>query len=143
MKQLVRGPCDNCKVQKQSPLATKSDGRWVDYDTYLRSPHWQDVRRRYWGSEEPHLAKECICGETENLQLHHMTYERVGRERLEDLTPLCPTCHNMIHVLVDRGELGLDFRGFIDSKRAERYAEEEKERPEEVPGDTPNSGRPS
>lgn len=46
-------------------------------------------------------------------------------ERLEDLTPLCPNCHAMIHVLVNRGEIGLDFAGFVDEQRAKRYQRNE------------------
>lgn len=94
---------------------------FASYREYLESGHWQDTRRRYWASDQPH---DCICGETEGLQLHHMTYQRIGREALTDLTPLCGRCHSMIHALVERGELGLDFAGFVNAKRAERYAEE-------------------
>ena len=75
------------------------------------------LRRRYRESDRP---QNCICGETERLQLHHLTYERVGAERLDDLTPLCANCHAMIHELERRGEIGLDFTGFVDAKRAER-----------------------
>ncbi len=35
--------------------------------------------------------------DTENLQAHHNTYERVGRELETDLVPLCLTCHQRHH----------------------------------------------
>lgn len=86
-----------------------------DYSAYLRSPHWLSTRAAYWESDQP---KECICGELTGLQLHHMTYERVGAELLSDLTPLCGSCHTMIHVLERRGEMGLDLTGFVNQRRA-------------------------
>lgn len=94
------------------------------YKAYLASAHWQEFRRRYWASGEP---KECICGETQRLQLHHLTYERLGEELLSDVTPLCGHCHTMIHTLVKRGELGLDFAGFVSAARAQRYREQMRE----------------
>lgn len=92
---------------------------YKDYDAYLRSPHWRQVKARYRCSDQP---QDCICGETERLQVHHLTYERVGDERLKDLTLLCLPCHAMIHELERRGQIGLDFTGFVDAQRADRYA---------------------
>jgi len=88
-----------------------------DYPAYLRSSHWKAKRAEYRCSPNP---QECICGETESLQLHHTTYERIGNEALTDLTPLCGSCHNMIHELERRGEIGLDFTGFVNEERAKR-----------------------
>lgn len=65
----------------------------------------------------------CICGKTDELQLHHLTYERLGDEDLSDLTPLCADCHAMVHVLERRGLIGLDFSGFVNERRAERNRE--------------------
>jgi 5-methylcytosine-specific restriction endonuclease McrA len=77
---------------------------WIkqNYDKYLKSAHWQDVRRRYKASK---LHKDACyaCGTSEGLQLHHKTYKRVGRERLNDLLYLCGDCHSKVHqVLRDR-----------------------------------------
>ena len=38
-----------------------------------------------------------ICGETENLNVHHLTYARVGCEKLSDLEVLCRGCHENEH----------------------------------------------
>lgn len=84
------------------------------YRDYLASSHWQSVKARYRASD---LPQDCICGE-DDVHLHHMTYERIGAEDLEDLTPLCRNCHALIHVLEARGEIGLDFAGFQDADRA-------------------------
>lgn len=91
---------------------------YTSYRQYLRAPHWRAKRVEYAASDD--VPKDCICGETEGLQLHHMTYERIGDEALSDLTPLCPTCHQMVHALEARGDLELDFTGFVNEHRAER-----------------------
>lgn len=85
------------------------------YDAYLRSAAWRDVRRRYFASGLPQI---CMCGEAK-VHLHHTTYERVGRELLEDLIPLCRDCHTMAHDLEAAGIIDLDLKGFYyDPERA-------------------------
>lgn len=37
------------------------------------------------------------CGRKRELEVHHITYERLGRERDEDLVTVCVRCHNDIH----------------------------------------------
>lgn len=103
-----------------------------DYRDYLRSAHWHDLKRRYRESDRP---QECICGEVERVQLHHLTYERIGHEELTDLTPLCARCHAMIHELERRGEIGLDFAGFVNAQRAAQYAAQRM--PSEAPDPPP------
>ena len=38
-----------------------------------------------------------ICNSKKQLQAHHNTYERFGREKLEDLVILCDSCHRLFH----------------------------------------------
>lgn len=74
---------------------------FTDYSLYLRSKHWRDVKRRYY-SKYPY---KCIkCGWKKNIQLHHLTYERIGNERLTDLQALCVRCHREAHGLVKLGQ---------------------------------------
>jgi hypothetical protein len=64
------------------------------YSEYLQSDHWQHMRE---------LAREhygdacCLCGSLERIETHHRTYDRIGRERLSDLTRLCRPCHSKFH----------------------------------------------
>lgn len=88
---------------------------YKSYGDYLRSPHWRKLRAAYRASD---LPQTCICGEDEDTQLHHITYERVGDERLSDLVPLCPSCHNLVHVLEWRGDSDLSVDGLTDAERA-------------------------
>lgn len=88
---------------------------YKNYGDYLRSAHWRRLRAEYRASD---LPQSCICGEWET-QLHHITYERVGQERLSDLVPLCPSCHTLVHVLEWRGDGDLTVNQLTDAERAE------------------------
>jgi len=68
-----------------------------DYREYLRSPHWQKVRRKFLGTH-----KRCyLCGTTKRLSVHHKTYKRRGWERMTDLLCLCWPCHKKVHEYLD------------------------------------------
>jgi 5-methylcytosine-specific restriction endonuclease McrA len=68
----------------------------ITYRQYLQSPHWHDVRKRFWNSKLCDGTCE-VCGGTERLQVHHNTYKRIGNERLNDLVLLCDDCHKEAH----------------------------------------------
>lgn len=92
------------------------------YRDYLSSRRWKQTRERFYA--DPHTPKACLCGDDTNLDLHHLTYERLGNEDLEDLHPLCPTCHNAVHVLARRGLMDLKLQGYVSDLRRARYARE-------------------
>ena len=81
---------------------------YASYSDYLKSATWRDVKQRY---RESDLSQICMCGETK-VDLHHTTYERVGREELEDFVPLCRLCHEQAHILEASGVIELDLKGF-------------------------------
>ena len=65
-----------------------------NYRDYLASPHWQKVRM-----EAIKRAKYCcqLCNSRKRLEVHHRTYERLGRELPEDVIALCDGCHEIFH----------------------------------------------
>lgn len=66
----------------------------MTYRTYLRSEGWQRTRERKFEQ----AGRECVvCASASKLQIHHRTYARLGRERLEDLVVLCDDCHATYH----------------------------------------------
>jgi hypothetical protein len=92
---------------------------FASYDAYLRSAHWQDVRDRYAMSDRP---QDCaLCGHGQDLDHHHLTYERIGCELLTDIVRLCRRCHTMVHVLERRGDADISFDGIVDAGRARAY----------------------
>jgi 5-methylcytosine-specific restriction endonuclease McrA len=75
-----------------------------EYAAYIRSAEWQAVRQRYFAS--PGMPQFCmVCGSSA-FDLHHMTYRRLGHERLSDLWPLCREHHLGVHALMK--ETGVD-----------------------------------
>lgn len=62
------------------------------YREYLRSPHWQGVRKRSL-ARVGHRCERCGIGGS--LQVHHKHYETLGRERVCDIEVLCPMCHQI------------------------------------------------
>jgi 5-methylcytosine-specific restriction endonuclease McrA len=61
-----------------------------EYEKYLKSDHWQKKRLQildFWDH------RCCICNSSENLEVHHRTYERVGNELITDCIVLCDKCH--------------------------------------------------
>lgn len=74
------------------------------YDAYLRSKHWRAVRKRWIDAGRPQCCS--VCG-SEKYQLHHRTYERLGRERLDDLVALCGGHHKAAHALVNSRKANL------------------------------------
>lgn len=71
------------------------------YEEYLASQAWREKRRRYFAAKR--LPKTCLACGSEQVQLHHRTYRRLGREHLQDLVPLCQPCHSAGHDLIRRG----------------------------------------
>lgn len=63
-------------------------------EVYLRSPHWLKVR----GEALERAEHRCqVCNAAGSLDVHHRTYERLGREAPTDLTVLCRRCHERFH----------------------------------------------
>lgn len=65
------------------------------YQTYISSPAWRtSAARRAELAASGHRCRICNAGRgTARLEVHHRTYERLGRERVSDLTTLCSDCH--------------------------------------------------
>lgn len=64
-----------------------------EYQKYLASREWailkKKVRLRSGGK-----CERCLAGNHDAT--HHLTYERIGSERLEDLQAVCSSCHEFL-----------------------------------------------
>lgn len=52
------------------------------------------------------------------MQVHHITYERFGRELFKDLIVVCDGCHELLHAFITR----MSDKGFPRRKVMERLA---------------------
>ena len=71
--------------------------RSTEYVAYLASAAWRERKERALAS----AAACCWCCRAlpteRRLDLHHMTYERLGHEQYGDLVLLCRKCHEAVH----------------------------------------------
>jgi 5-methylcytosine-specific restriction endonuclease McrA len=67
---------------------------YLPRQTYYASPEWHQ-RRALKLAEAGHRCQ--TCGTIGTLQVHHLTYRRLGRERRSDLRVLCCGCHSRVH----------------------------------------------
>lgn len=66
----------------------------LGYQEYLTTDAW----RRKSDFMKTRFGHRCqLCNRRGNLNTHHRTYERVGAERVDDLTVLCRKCHERFH----------------------------------------------
>ena len=79
------------------------------YARYLRSPHWLRLRAKAL----EHAGAQCQqtwetrvvgsywqvtrCPNRTRLEVHHVHYASIGRERLTDVRVLCRACHQATH----------------------------------------------
>lgn len=71
-----------------------SSQRQKEYGKYLQSKDWIERRDKFrdiWGN------KCACCHSTENLHVHHLNYECLGKETLKDVVLLCKGCHLKAH----------------------------------------------
>lgn len=84
-----------------------------NYKDYLNTKHWRLKKNEYSREYE---NKCCMCESTKNLNLHHMTYENIGHENLNDLCYLCKDCHNALHKMLEDTKLSSYLKNFREKK---------------------------
>lgn len=110
-----------------------------EYKAYIASQDW--FRRRalklvYAGGARGYVNCEMCSREfpCSRVHVHHLSYERLGCERLSDLQVVCPTCHAIvgayphIHEASDVGNLEpevLAILARIDSRIVVEFVQEQ------------------
>ncbi len=87
-----------------------------DYAKYLKTNAWHKKRKEILDIRG-HKCEEPGCGATTNLQVHHLTYERLYHERISDFKVLCRKHHEKVHNLNQWNE---NLTAFHDNKNAEQ-----------------------
>jgi len=66
----------------------------AEYQKYLASRKWYEKR----GAVKHRARGWCErCRARRMRAVHHLTYENVGNEPLEDLQAVCQPCHDFVH----------------------------------------------
>ena len=66
---------------------------YENYHVYLQSEDWMKLRRRVLERDE---YKCHLCGNRAN-RVHHLSYQNIYNEDLDDLVGVCEGCHQGIH----------------------------------------------
>ena len=95
--------CDSCRqaerastrewwTQREQEISRL---RSMSYPEYLKTDHWQNVRR----AALKRAKYRCqVCNTNQSvLHVHHRTYENRGQELARDVIVLCETCHRTFH----------------------------------------------
>jgi hypothetical protein len=79
-------------------IAEAKDDWWELYNRYLKSEDWKEKRdkRLFIDNHQCYFHNIKNCSTT-NLHVHHIHYDNVGNENLEDLVTVCQICHSEIH----------------------------------------------
>ena len=76
-------------------LTDTTDYTKMPYTQYLYTYHWRKLREIKL--EEVDQRCQLCYSAKKPLHVHHRTYERLGNEKLTDLTVLCKECHTLFH----------------------------------------------
>ncbi len=76
------------------PARKGYDTRTMPYREYLQTSEWHATRMQALRRANYRCQ---LCPRTDQLQVHHNTYERRGREAPGDLIVLCRRCHEVFH----------------------------------------------
>lgn len=71
-----------------------NQGWWEWYNEYLQSSIWKEKARKVMQRAKG-LCEACL--ENQATQVHHLSYNHVGREPLFELVAVCNECHQDIH----------------------------------------------
>lgn len=75
-------------------LRTEFNPEDINYYAYVKNEAWQAKRLSTFRRDGFRCV---ICGESKNLNCHHITYENLGVEENSDLVTLCEICHEKVH----------------------------------------------
>lgn len=83
------------RATMRNALAEGRAARRIKYADYLDSPGWKLTRKEAL----VRAGFKCqSCGVSDiGLEVHHLTYERLGEELETDLMVLCDRCHERAH----------------------------------------------
>ena len=69
----------------------------MSYSKYINSSTWQDIRKKYL---EKHPYDESILYKGKKVKatdVHHLSYQNLGKEKSVDLIAVCDDTHNILH----------------------------------------------
>lgn len=82
------------EIQPQKQLMFISSAEKL---AYMQTEQWKQLKQTRLMIAQ--YKCEC-CGSANRLHLHHVTYERLTQELIEDVVILCEECHSKLHSIL-------------------------------------------
>lgn len=80
--------------------------RKAEYEEYLRSDHWHDLREKSFAI----YGHKClICGDGQ-VDGHHLVYRGLTDVKPEEVIPLCRRHHDTVHQCEGSGQWGVKYK---------------------------------
>lgn len=80
---------------------------WANYNHYLKSPHWQQLRRSVIYRDQ-FRCQNCFRAVTDgSAHVHHLSYvglNRIGKSFAFECVTLCSNCHTEFHPHMSDGD---------------------------------------
>ena len=86
-------PLDQLNIPTNRPIRGNRLMSSTERNAYLLSPKWKALRKQV-------MERDVVCqltGDTTNLEVHHIIYDNLGNEYLEDLVLLSRRAHQFVH----------------------------------------------
>lgn len=83
----------------RSKSRTKRWLHYIYYRDYIKSHYWEEKKL-----QKLKINPICECCWWEVQCVHHETYHRLWKERMEDLRSLCNQCHYDIHFIYNKNK---------------------------------------
>lgn len=82
---------------KRKIIYCKDTNETVTGEQYLNSKHWRILRKKIYDKYNGKCKKCHKTFDSQHMNVHHLTYKRIGKEKESDLVLLCEKCHSKIH----------------------------------------------
>lgn len=82
------------ELYEQKKYYNYKQSRQYIYDQYIHSHTWRSLREAILKRDSYTCQK---CKKAKAIQVHHLTYIRLGNEDFKDLISVCIPCHEKIH----------------------------------------------
>lgn len=70
----------------------------INYYQYIQSEEWRLKKEKFKASRLWRDGRCYVCcNKGIEVHIHHITYENLGNEKLNDLRILCAVCHAAVH----------------------------------------------
>ena len=86
-------PLDQLNIPYSRPIRGNRLMTTAERNAYFNSTEWQSLRQQV-------KVRDKVCqltGATDNLEVHHITYDNLGNEYLDDLVLLSRKAHQFVH----------------------------------------------